>query len=268
LPRSYKLKIVIGGSAGSGKSSFLLGKNQLETDFNHLGVSFKPIEVLINESDSYKFIVWDLKVKERFKFLYPIFCRGAAGAFLCVDVSDPKSFEEIPYWVKVFRENKREDNGSFPIVLICTKTDLNIYSVSMEDINQIVKEYELDGSFFISIYDDDKKKKKEIIFKHFIEKIEPFYQINECSIFVPKEDEAFKEFVKFFSICPICNRDNHFESLKSFYYTREQSSIILKEKLFELMDASKDFDNLYYNKIRLGIPCCSCFKKFFEKKTV
>ena len=95
MPRSYKLKIVVGGSARSGKSSFLLDKDQIESDFNHLGVSFKPIEVLVNDGDTYKFIVWDLKVKDRFRFLYPIFCRGAAGAFLCFDISDRKSCEEL-----------------------------------------------------------------------------------------------------------------------------------------------------------------------------
>jgi len=42
----------------------------------------------------------------------------------------------------------------------------------------------------------------------------------------------------------------------------------LRERLIELMDASKDFDTLYYNKIRLGIPCCSCFKKQFDKKEI
>ncbi|MFX1385547.1 MAG: hypothetical protein ACFFBP_24295, partial [Promethearchaeota archaeon] len=106
MPRSYKLKMVVGGSSGSGKTSFLLGKAQIEPEFNHLGVSFKPIECVINEGDSYKFIVWDLKVKERFKFLYPIFCRGAAGAFICFDVSNYKSFEELPFWVNVLRNNK------------------------------------------------------------------------------------------------------------------------------------------------------------------
>lgn len=37
----------------------------------------------------------------------------------------------------------------------------------------------------------------------------------------------------------------------------------LKELLLELMEDSSEFDDNYYNKIVLGIPCCDCFKNIF-----
>ncbi len=258
--------MVVGGSSGSGKTSFLLGKAQVDPEFNHLGVSFKPIECVINEGDSYKFIVWDLKVKERFRFLYPIFCRGAAGAFICFDVSNYKSFEELPFWVNVLRDNKIGLEVKIPLILIGTKTDLHHREVFDDEVNELIKKYDLDGVFYTSVYDNDIKKKRAEIFKNFIENIEPFYQIQDCSIFIPKEDESFNKFARDFSICPVCKRNNHFESLKNFYFSREPAMIELREQLLELLDNSKNFDTIYYNRINIGIPCCSCFEKYFSKK--
>ena len=266
MPGSYKLKMVVGGSSGSGKTSFLLGNTQIDPEFNHLGVSFKPIECVINEVDSYKFIVWDLKVKERFGFLYPIFCKGASAAFICFDTSNHKSFKEIAYWVEIFRNNEKDIEVKIPIILIGTKTDLNHQEVLEEEVNDLIKKYDLEGVFYTSIYDIDNKEKKEAIFKCLIEKIEPFCHVNDCSIFIPKEDESFKKFVKQFATCPICKRNNHFQSLKNFYFSREPTVVKLREHVLELISKSMNFDDIYYNKISVGIPCCSCFEKHFSKE--
>jgi len=153
-----------------------------------------------------------------------------------------------------------------PLILIGTKTDLRHRDVFDDDVNKLIKKYDLDGVFYTSVYDTDNKEKRANIFKCLIENIEPFCHIQDCSIFIPKEDESFKEFASQFSICPICKRNNHFESLKNFYFSREPAMIELREQLLELLDNSKDFDNIYYNKISLGIPCCSCFEKYFSKK--
>ena len=205
-------------------------------------------------------------MKERFNFLYPIFCRGAAGAFICFDVNDRDSLFEIPFWINVFRHNKKGIEVKMPIILIGTKMDLHHREVSEEDINNLIKKYDLDGVFYTSIYDTDSKEKRASIFKCLIEKIEPLCHVHDCSIFIPREDESFKEFAKQFSTCPICKRNNHFESLKNFYFSREPVMIELRKRLLELIDKSVDFDNIYYNKITLGIPCCSCFEKYFPKK--
>ena len=151
-----------------------------------------------------------------------------------------------------------------PIILIGTKMDLHHREVSEEDINNLIKKYDLDGVFYTSIYDTDSKEKRASIFKCLIEKIEPLCHVHDCSIFIPREDESFKEFAKQFSTCPICKRNNHFESLKNFYFSREPEIIELRERLSELIDESKDFDDIYYNKIDVGIPCCNCFSKYLK----
>jgi len=241
MPGSFKLKMVVGGSSGCGKTSFLLGDTQIEPEFDHLGVSFKSIECVVNEVDSYKFIIWDLKVKERFDFMYPLFCKGASGAFICFDTSNHKSFEEITYWADIFRNNKKDIEVKIPVILIGTKTDLNHQEVLDDEVNDLINKYDLDGIFYTSIYDIDNEEKKGTIFKCLIEKIEPYYCINDCSIFIPKEDEEFKEFLKQFATCPLCKKNLHYNSIKSFYFSREPAVVNLRERVLELIYKSYNF---------------------------
>ncbi len=264
MVRNYKLKIIIGGACGAGKSSFLLGKSVIESNFNQLGVSFKPIECIANDTDSFNFIVWDLKVNERFRFLYPIFCRGTTGAILCFDTTNYNSFEELPYWINILKDIKINQFNHISIILVGTKTDLKNRVVFNEEVNKLVENYNLDGVFYTSIYDPNKKEKREAIFKYLLEKIEPFYQIKDFHLFIPREDEDFREFINYFSFCPICKKKLHFSSLKSFYYSREPYLVKLKERLFELIEDSRHFDEVYYNEVNLGIPCCDCFKLLFD----
>jgi len=266
MVRTYKLKMVIGGAAGSGKTSFLTGKPTINLEFNNLGVSFKPVECIINNGDSYQFICWDPNVKERYRFLFPVFCRGVSCAILCFDVSDHKSFEELTYWIKTVRKNGIIDTFKIPIVLIGTKTDLRIREISDEEVNNLIRQFDLDGIFYTSIYDKDFKQIKEAIFKKLIEKIEPYYQIEDFSIYIPREDNEFNEFLRTFAVCPICGNQNHYDNLKNFYYSRDPVLIKLKEKLLDLMEESRDFNELYYNEIQIGIPCCKCFDKQFGKQ--
>ncbi|TFG26169.1 MAG: GTP-binding protein [Promethearchaeota archaeon] len=266
MERIYKLKMVIGGAAGSGKSSFLTGKPSINLEFNNLGVSFKPIECIINNGDSYQFICWDPNVKERYRFLFPVFCRGVSCAILCFDLSDHTSFEELPYWIKTVRKNGIIDTFKIPIVLVGTKKDLNIRAVSENEVDNLIDQFDLDGIFYSSIYEKNFKQIKEAIFKILIEKIEPYYQIEDFSIYIPREDNEFKDFLRTFSVCPICGNTNHYDSLKNFYYSRDPSLKKLKEKLLDLMEESKDFDDVYYNEINIGIPCCKCFEEQFGNK--
>lgn len=80
-----------------------------------------------------------------------------------------------------------------------------------------------------------------------------------------EEKEIFDNFLESYSKCPICNESNHKGYLMKFYLDSSPDKIQLKEKLLKLMKESKNFDEIYYNKISLGIPCCMCFNEVFEK---
>lgn len=248
----------MGGASNSGKTTFINGTYFPFNDeeFFHIGVSFKLIDCLVNNEDSYLLQLWDFKVMKQFKCLYPSFCRGAKGALICFDVSDKKSFEELHYWIKTIRQVA----GKIPIILIGTKSDLKRV-ISDQEIKRIINIYQLNGIFYTS----KDNYNRETIFKKLIKKLDNI-SIKEFAIFLPEYDEKFKNFIDFFSICPICHRKNHFNYLKKFFYSRNEDLIRLKDTLLYLIEESNDFDELYSNNIEIGIPCCKCFENLFGVK--
>ena len=78
-----------------------------------------------------------------------------------------------------------------------------------------------------------------------------------------EEKAIFRQFLEYFSTCPICKKSNHKSYLKTFYFSDNLDKKILKKRLLKLIEESKEYDDVYYNKISFGIPCCNCFKKVF-----
>lgn len=248
----------MGGASNSGKTTFINGTYFPFNDeeFFHIGVSFKLIDCLVNNEDSYLLQLWDFKVMEQFKCLYPSFCRGAKAALICFDVSDKKSFEELHYWIKIIRKV----TGKIPIILIGTKSDLKRI-IPDREINKIIKTYQLDGIFYTS----KDNYNRETIFKKLIKKLDKI-SIKDFAIFLPEYDAKFKNFIDFFSLCPVCKRKLHFNYLKKFYYNKNEDSKRLKDTLLSLIDESNDFDEFYHHNIEIGIPCCKCFEELFGVK--
>ena len=259
IPKSYKLKVVLGGAQNSGKTSFIDGDTLNDSP---IGVSFKPIECYANGSDNYKFIIWDLKDRERFRFLFPYFCRGACAGLLCFDLTSRDSFLELENWIGLFRDNI----GDIPIFLIGTKYDLESFKVSEEEIRDFIKKNGLCNFFLSSVYDDIDTKKE--VFKLIVESIDPNYPLNNFSLFTPKDfdSDEFKEFVRYFSVCPICKKENHYESLKSIYISDEPELILLRQQIYKAIEVSRDFKLNKKRNLKVGIPCCNCYKMLFKNK--
>ena len=258
MAKSCIFKIIIGGSAGSGKTSFInrAFKHYNNDDYFHIGVNFKLLDCLINNEDNYLLQIWDFKVLKDFQFLYPSFCKGAKGALLFFNVNDYNSFKELSYWIKTIRNIA----GNIPIILIGTKIDVGMLEGLEREINDLMKKNKINSVFYTSVNEND----QNIIFKHLIESVDHYSYIQEFNILASEFDEDFEDFIRFFSDCPICGKSLHSSYLKRFFYSRNRKTISLKNRLLELIDESKDYEDLYYNEIKLGIPCCKCFKDIFE----
>ncbi len=259
MPKSYKLKLILGGAKGSGKSSIIHGGYKKNTT---LGVSFKTIECMLNQGDYYKFLVWDLKEKPRFKEMYPGYCRGSCGGLICFNISNYGSFRAINDWIDIIKENA----GNVPIILVGIKKDKKPQEVFENEINNIIKQKNLSGIFYYSVYDENIKEIRIDIFKKIIKIIHPKQKLNNFSILSPFDDINFVNFKNNFSHCPICKKENHFEVLKNFYYSRDTSSILLKNQLLDLIDNFEYWYNIYGNQVNFGIPCCDCYRIFFKNK--
>ena len=256
MPKSYKLKLMILGNSGSGKTSFISGN--IDNDWP-IGISFKIVECYANENDNYKFLTWDLKDRPRFHFMFKAFCRGAYAGLLCFDLSDRNSFIALNYWIDLLREG----SGNIPIILIGTKKDLENREVQDQEILDLIKEKNLDTIFFTSIYEENDTKQE--IFRYIVQKLDPNYLLSGFSISPGElEDEQFKNFLDEFSICPICKSELHYNTLKAIFFSKNIDSINIKTQLLNLLEEITNYEVPQYKNVKFGIPCCRCYKEIFE----
>ncbi|MEM1508279.1 MAG: Rab family GTPase [Thermofilaceae archaeon] len=120
-------KIVMCGDGGVGKTSLV--SRFIGSPFNPMqkltvGVSHHVRELPTNDGPI-KLIVWDLGGEERFRFLAPVFLKGARGAVFVFDVTREETFEHLEDWLTVVLDVV----GDLPRVLVGNKVDMTTYRV-------------------------------------------------------------------------------------------------------------------------------------------
>ena len=113
---------ILDSEVGKSNIVFRFTKN----DFNKnskstIGVEFSTKTVQIEDNRVVKAQIWDTAGQERYRSIASSYYRGAAGALLCYDISDQKSFENVPTWLKEIKENAEKD---CLIMLVGNKMDL------------------------------------------------------------------------------------------------------------------------------------------------
>jgi len=83
------------------------------------GVNFYSKETSYNEK-KINLHLWDFGGEERFRFLLHQYCKGANGALILYDITNPNSLEHLPDWTNIIREHA----GDIPIMLVGTKAHL------------------------------------------------------------------------------------------------------------------------------------------------
>lgn len=78
------------------------------------------------------------------------------------------------------------------------------------------------------------------------------------------EKQIFQNFIKFYSKCPICGNLNHFFNLKRVFFDDDKKFLI--KELIRLMTLKEtSIRSSLLKKIQLGVPCCNCYKNFYEE---
>jgi len=121
----YKLKIVVAGSGGVGKTTLVhrfLSGQFLQFSMT-IGVSFQTHTVEQPDGKVVKLIIWDLGGQERFRQMsvFESYCTGAHGAILALDLTDAlRTLQALDEWIQIVRSG----SGGAPLVLLGTKADL------------------------------------------------------------------------------------------------------------------------------------------------
>ena len=120
--KEYRIKIVVAGDGGVGKTSLLnryISDTFLTAMKMTIGTDFfsKTMEI----ADSIvKLQLWDFGGEPRFRFLLPGYCKGARGVLLAFDMNDYTTLMNLDEWIQIIRENTKD-----PIlILIGTKADI------------------------------------------------------------------------------------------------------------------------------------------------
>jgi small GTP-binding protein len=142
---SLVFKIIIAGDGGVGKTTIL--HRYIEGNFLYeakmtIGTDILHKVLTLKEGPVCSLQLWDFGGQERFRFMLDDFVKGAAGAFLMFDLTDFKSFMNLPKWIKIVRN----DNPTLPILLLGSKYDL-IESIMVDDeyVRQFVENNNISG---------------------------------------------------------------------------------------------------------------------------
>ncbi|MFX0101628.1 MAG: hypothetical protein ACFFCS_18780 [Candidatus Hodarchaeota archaeon] len=80
---------------------------------------------------------------------------------------------------------------------------------------------------------------------------------------------VFDRFMRVFSRCAICGKENHESYLEDFFFSPKPEKAGLRDAVVRLIRKTEHIGDLCSeSKVFMGIPCCDCYKKIFRKFTM
>ncbi|KAM4561777.1 ras-related protein Rab-17-like isoform 1-T2 [Fundulus diaphanus] len=122
--RTLRVKMVLLGSSGVGKSSLALrfGKDEFRKTSPTVGCAYLTRVVHLSDV-SLRFEIWDTAGQEKYHSVTPLYYRGAHAALVLYDISSRETFIRAQLWVK---ELERQCGpGSTVVWLVGNKADLD-----------------------------------------------------------------------------------------------------------------------------------------------
>ena len=122
MTSSYKLKVLLCGAADSGKTELIkkFVKYKFATEYKlTVGVDILTKDIEMANDSICTLSIWDIGEQERFSFIRSTFYKGAAGAIIVFDLSQPDTWDELKLW----RTEVKQFAGDIPIILIGNNFD-------------------------------------------------------------------------------------------------------------------------------------------------
>ncbi|CCI46323.1 unnamed protein product [Albugo candida] len=140
-PKKHKLKLLLLGDSGVGKTSLMRvfsGDKFSDSMLATAGVDFKLRQVSIAGQDI-TLQIWDTAGQERFHRITATYYKGANGIVLVYDVTDKRGFDNVEYWMNNIRQFSSPHLPA--MLLVGNKIDLSNRSVPSRDGEAIAKQY-------------------------------------------------------------------------------------------------------------------------------
>jgi GTPase SAR1 family protein len=123
-PPLFVFKIAVLGAEGSGRNSLCRRfsghfNDPLSRSLDFIGASFGFRDFNFPTGESVRLLLCNFSGKDRFRYILSDYSVGSAGAFVCYDVTDKATFDEVPKFVELAREK----NQQMPVYLIGCKFD-------------------------------------------------------------------------------------------------------------------------------------------------
>lgn len=133
---SINIKVVFLGESSVGKTCLIRRLVENSFDVNTpstIGASFSSYTYNSNNVEI-NFMFWDTSGEERFKSVAPSFIRGSEIGVIVFDLSEPSTFDNVPYWKKVI-----SDSTNAKLIVVGSKSDL----VSDEKLQSMCEDFTL-----------------------------------------------------------------------------------------------------------------------------
>lgn len=248
----YALKILALSHMQSDKDYFFSHNGQV-TGFSSnykavVGVNIFAASLLVNTSgEMVTLSIWDIDSDIPTELKEP-FYKGAAGCLLFCSSQNISNLNSLNSIIS----DVREIAGTIPIFLVVNKegdSEVSIQTIETYTEKLLLKDYYIlpDGMNEILA-----TVSRGIIYNQ--------YKISSKNLakWIRKKEQEFDDFSSYFKRCPCCNIPLHESYLRSFFFSQDSKKSMLKKRLLKLRNNSTQFN------IRIGIPCCSCFEKYFS----
>ena len=177
-PLLFKISILGDDETGKDKFINLFAKSQFieELDTESGVVSYKGNVTIDTEKGQQEssIWIWDFKEKKGFKSSYSRYLEETHGILLFFDLTNRKSFENLPDWIDNIKENTESE---VPILLVGNTEGSKEFVVSPTEINSLIRKFNL-------YYIETSLTTKEGVF-------DSFYCITSLSLGIDVNHELF-----------------------------------------------------------------------------
>ena len=122
-----ELKIMIIGSSGTGKTSFVQRwtNGRFSDEYKPTIVNEFGFKIYESRNILFRVQLWDIGGQDKSASMAKIFARDSHGCLVFTDINSNESAEEIVKWKQIIDEQSVFiDDGSIPFILIINKIDL------------------------------------------------------------------------------------------------------------------------------------------------